>query len=150
MADAGEGRKKGRPGNRKEEPGKRKGAPGKKARKANTRKRKKATKGRMRANMIFAIAHHVRRAIMRLYVEAEQPLTPAQAAKALHLPVAMITYHVNILRRLGALEVVGRRRRRGATEHLYDHTIEDDPPIETLLDETKDVDDEDIEEGKEK
>jgi len=29
---------------------------------------------------------------------------------------------------------------RGAVEHLYESTIEDDPPIETLLAETKEFD----------
>lgn len=146
MADTGEGSKKGRPDKKREEPGKRKGKPGKKAPKAKASKRRRISNGRRRANMIFAIAHPLRRCIMRLFDERGEPLNPIRIAAMLDLPTSLIAYHVTVLRRLGALEPVADQQARDAVEHSYDSTIENDPPVEALLEETRDVDEEDMEE----
>lgn len=146
MTDEGEGPRKGRPGRKRGEPGKKGGKPGKKARKTGVPRRRKISRGRWRANLIFAIAHPVRRGIMRLYVEHDEPLSPAQIAKMLDLPTATIAYHVSVLKRLGALEAAVKPQAPGPIDQVYDSAVEDDPPIETLLDETKDVDEEDMEE----
>jgi DNA-binding transcriptional ArsR family regulator len=136
MADAGKGRKK-------RKPGKRKGAISEKARKARASRRREKPDGRRRVHLIVAIAHPLRRRILRLIADWGEPVSPAQVARELGLPVGMVAYHANVLRRLGAVEPAGEQQVRGAVEHFYDSTIEDDPPIETLLDETRDVDEED-------
>lgn len=139
MADAGDEQRKG-------EPGKKKGKPGKKARKAKASKRRTVSDSRRRANMIYAIAHPLRRCVLRQFNESEEPLSPVQVGRMLNLPTGLVAYHVTVLKRLGALEPVVEQQVRGAIEHFYDSTIEDDPPIETLLEETKDVDEEDLKE----
>lgn len=135
MADKGDGRKKGRAG-------KKKGRLSQKARKAKAERRKKSN-GRRRAHMICVIAHPLRRRILRVIADGGESCSPAQIAEVLGLPVDTVGYHIKILWRFGAVEPVGEQQVRDATEHVYDSTIEDDPPIETLLDETREVDEED-------
>lgn len=98
--------------------------------------------GRQRAELICAIAHPLRRRILRLLHHRGKPAGPAQIAKGLGLPVGTVGYYMRVLQRYGAVEPVGKRQARGAIEHLYDSTIEDDPPIESLLEETREVDEE--------
>ncbi|HKB50394.1 MAG TPA: helix-turn-helix domain-containing protein [Solirubrobacterales bacterium] len=129
MADAGEERKKGKPS--------------KKARKARASRRRKKPDGRRRANLICAIAHPLRRRILRLIADGGESCSPAQIARELGLPIGTVAYHAKVLWRFGAVEPAGEQQVRGAVEHFYDTTIEDDPPIETLLEETREVDDED-------
>jgi len=137
MADAGEERKKGKPRQKK-------GKLDKKAREARAaRRRQKQPNGRRRVNLIVAIAHPLRRRILRMIHEWGEPASPAQVAGALGRPIGTVAYHANVLRRLGAVEPTGEKQVRSAVEHVYDSTIEEDPPIETLLEETKEVDDED-------
>lgn len=127
------GRKK-----RRKKPGERsKGSPG---------KRRKAEKMReeaeFRANMIWAIAHPLRRRILRLLADNEHPRSPMQISREFGAPVSAVSYHVTILRNFGAVELVDEQMARGAVEHFYETTIEDDPPVEALLEETRPEDDE--------
>jgi predicted transcriptional regulator len=100
-----------------------------------------AGKGHERANMIWAIAQPLRRRILRSIRDREGPSSPVQVAKQLDLPVSMVAYHFSVLCRFGAIELTGEQPARGAVEHFYESTIADDPPIETLLEETREVDD---------
>jgi len=93
-----------------------------------------------RANMILSIAHPARRRILRAIIDRGQPCSPIQLAQQPGLPVSMVAYHAKVLCKLGALELIDGEPSKGATEQLYDSTIEDDPPIETLLEETREVD----------
>jgi DNA-binding transcriptional ArsR family regulator len=137
MAGAGEERKKG-------EPEREKGKPGKKARKAKTsRRRRGRPNGQRRINLIVAIGHPLRRRILRVLHDWGGPCSPAQIARELDLPISTVAYHAKVLWRFGAVEPAGERHVRGAVEHFYDSTIEDDPPVETLLEETREADDED-------
>jgi DNA-binding transcriptional ArsR family regulator len=135
MADADEESKKGKRSRKK--------GLSKKAREARAARRRRKPDGRRRVHLIVAIAHPLRRRILRLIADWGEPCSPAQLARELGLPVGTVGYHVKVLRRFGAVEPTGERQVRGAVEHFYDSTIEDDPPIETLLDETRDVDEED-------
>ena len=148
MTDAGDERRSGERGRGRKEPGKKAGKPGKKARKARGSRRLRASRGRRRAHLILAIAHPVRRSILRFYVERGEPLTPAQVAKMLGLPIGLVAYHVSVLKRLGGLEPSEEQQAQGAIGHFYDATIADDKPIETLLEETRDDEDEDVEKRK--
>ncbi|HEY2334423.1 MAG TPA: hypothetical protein VGH58_05405 [Solirubrobacterales bacterium] len=45
--------------------------------------------------------------------------SPAALAGALGLDVRHVAYHVRVLHKLGCIELVDARQRRGAVEHLY-------------------------------
>lgn len=90
-----------------------------------------------RGDMLFAIAHPLRRRILRRLGERDKPTSPIQLADDLDGPLGKIAYHVRVLWRLGALSAAGEEQVRGAVEHFYMSTIENDPPIETLLEETR-------------
>jgi DNA-binding transcriptional ArsR family regulator len=92
--------------------------------------------------MIVAIAHPLRRRILHLVHDRGEPVSPVQISRELHEPLSAIIYHSTILRKLGALEPAGERQVRGAIEHFYKSTIENDPPIEALLEETRELDEE--------
>ena len=92
--------------------------------------------------MLLAIAHPLRRRILRKVGERGEATSPIQLAEELEGPLGRIAYHVRVLWRLGALSAAGEQQVRGAVEHFYMSTIEDDPPIETLLEETRKEDEE--------
>jgi DNA-binding transcriptional ArsR family regulator len=98
--------------------------------------------GRRRANLINAISHPLRRRILRFLADRGEQSSPTKIGKEFHLHVGMIGYHVRVLQELGAVELSDEAMVRGAVEHFYETTIDDDPPIETLLEETREVDDE--------
>lgn len=101
----------------------------------------KRKRGEHRASLIAAIAHPVRRRVLRA-VAGEEPRRPVQMAEELGSPASMVAYHARVLRRLGAIKPAAERDGEGHLEHLYESTIEDDPPIETLLEETREADEE--------
>lgn len=106
------------------------------------RKGREHSDGERRADLIDAIAHRVRRRILRVLVARREQISPTRLAKELDLQPGLVAYHVRVLRTLGAVKPTDERMVRGAIEHFYETTIEDDPPIETLLEETREVDDE--------
>jgi len=110
--------------------------------KRNRGKKPEDPNGRHRANLIDAIAHPLRRRILRLLGDRREQSSPTKMAKEFHLHVGTVGYHVRVLEGLGAVELTDERMVRGAVEHFYETTIDDDPPIETLLEETREVDDE--------
>jgi DNA-binding transcriptional ArsR family regulator len=136
MADAGEEGKRGKRSRKM-------GSPGKKARKAKAGRRRRRSSGRRRVHLIVAIANPLRRRILRVIHDWGEPVSPIQIARELCLPIGTVAYHANVLRRLGAVEPAGEQQVRGAVEHLHDSTIEDDPTIEALPEETREGDDED-------
>ena len=135
MAEADEERRKGRRAQRKS-------GPRKKARKAGESRSRGKPDGRRRASLIAAIAHPLRRRILRTIADAGK-LSPVQVSRRLRFPLATVGYHTRVLRACGAVEPAGEQQVRGAIEHFYDTTIKDDPPIEALLEETREVDEED-------
>lgn len=90
-----------------------------------------------RAKLTWAIAHRVRRQILRVLAASEGPRSPMQISRELGAGVSPIAYHVTILRRFGAIELAEEKMARGAVEHFYASKITDDPPIEALLEETR-------------
>jgi DNA-binding transcriptional ArsR family regulator len=98
--------------------------------------------GQDRAELIRAIDHPVRRSVLRALADSDEARSPIQMARAFGLPLGMVAYHTNVLLECGGIELVDERTARGAVEHLYETTIEDDPPIETLLEETREIDEE--------
>lgn len=83
-----------------------KGRPGKRPRKVEqARPRRRVTRRRTRALLLKAMAHPLRRRLLREISAHDAPLSPAQLAKALDLPLGLVTYHTNVLHRCGAVEV---------------------------------------------
>lgn len=97
--------------------------------------------------MVMAIAHPLRRRMLRMIVKHGEPLSPAQMAKEFDLPVGTITYHAKILWLVEAVEPIRARQVHGAAD-LYEVAIENDPPLETLLEETREADDGGTDDGK--
>jgi len=97
---------------------------------------------RERADLISAIAHPLRRRILRLLHDREDPHSASKMARALEEPVGSAAYHVRVLCNVAALEETGEQHVRGAVERFYLSTVEDDPPIEALLEETREADEE--------
>jgi hypothetical protein len=62
------------------------------------------------------LAHPLRQ---RLLFEYHEPTSPSKAARRLRQPVNLVSYHTNVLRRRGWIELVRTERRRGAIEHFY-------------------------------
>jgi DNA-binding transcriptional ArsR family regulator len=105
-------------------------------------KQREKAAGRSRGDILLAIAHPLRRRILRKLGKRAKPTSPTQLADELGGPLGKIAYHVRVLGRLGALSAAGQQQVRGAVEHFYVSRIENDPPIETLLEETKKEDEE--------
>jgi DNA-binding transcriptional ArsR family regulator len=124
-----------------EETRKRKPQLSEEARRARAARRRERSEGHGRVQMIMAIAHPLRRRMLRMIVKHREPLSPTQMAKEFGLPLGTITYHARVLRQFKAVEPIRERQMHGAAEHLYEVTLENDPPIETLLEETREVDD---------
>ncbi|HEY8810578.1 MAG TPA: helix-turn-helix domain-containing protein [Solirubrobacterales bacterium] len=83
-----------------------KGRPGKRARKAEQpRPRRRPARRRSRAILVKAMAHPVRRLMLREINAGNAPLSPAQLAKTFDLPLGVVTYHATVLQRCGAVEV---------------------------------------------
>lgn len=115
----------------------------KRARKKRKSRRGKKPDGKRRADLISAIDHPLRRRILRLLDDRDEPLSPVQIAAALGVSLSTTAYHVRILAKLRAVVRAGRKQVRGALQRFYRSTIEDDPPVEALLEETREVDDDD-------
>lgn len=97
MTEANGGRGKNRRSRKK-------GRPGKRARAQRPRADRKPVRRRSRAILIKAMAHPVRRLMLR-EINGSAPLSPAQLAKRFNLPLAVATYHATVLHTCGAVEV---------------------------------------------
>ena len=83
----------------------RKGRPGKRARAQRPRAHGKPVRRRSRAILLKAMAHPVRRLMLREINAGSAPLSPAQLANTFDLPLAVVTYHATVLQKCGAVEV---------------------------------------------
>jgi DNA-binding transcriptional ArsR family regulator len=95
---------------------------------ARKRKRNGATQA-----LSKVVAHPLR--IEALSILAERPASPKELAAELGSPVGNISYHVRELKRLGMIELVEEKKRRGAIEHFYravHYPMVDDPEWEKL------------------
>lgn len=69
--------------------------------------------------MLAALNHVLRRRILRTFDSDEERLeSPSKFAKTLELPLSKVNYHVTVLAKAGALELVETRVGRGS-EHFY-------------------------------
>jgi DNA-binding transcriptional ArsR family regulator len=72
------------------------------------------------ARELDGLSHPVR---LRVVIAMEDGIaSPTNLASRLDIPIGTMSYHVRCLARLGLLELVSARPRRGALEHLYELT----------------------------
>ena len=67
--------------------------------------------------LLRALAHPLRAKALPLFTEGA--ISPIQVAKLLDVDVSHLAYHIRVLRKLGFIELVETRQRRGALEHFY-------------------------------
>jgi DNA-binding transcriptional ArsR family regulator len=106
-------------------------------------RQRKISRGRRVADLIWSIAHPVRRRILRVIADRRKPCSPMQISTQLELPLSMVAYHTSVLCKLGAVEPAAEPQARDATERFYDAAVEDAQAIEALLEETREADEED-------
>jgi DNA-binding transcriptional ArsR family regulator len=64
-----------------------------------------------------ALSNPLRAQALRLIAEGFD--SPKAIAVRLDTDIRTVAYHVRVLRRLGCIELVETKRRRGAVEHVY-------------------------------
>jgi DNA-binding transcriptional ArsR family regulator len=78
-----------------------------------------------KANDLFvALAHPLRRRILRAMIADEGEISPRQLALNLEQPLARLSYHVRVLSACGALELTRTSQVRGSTQHFYRPVVE--------------------------
>ena len=75
-------------------------------------------------DLFIALAHPLRRRILRKMIEADTESSPHRLAADLGQPLSKLSYHVRVLAQSGAVELVRTRQIHGSTEHFYRSAIE--------------------------
>lgn len=77
-------------------------------------------------DLFVAMAHPLRRRILRTMHEGEGEgeLSPRELADGLEQPLSRLSYHVKVLSRCGALELVSTEQVRGSTQHFYRSVVD--------------------------
>ena len=70
-------------------------------------------------SIFTALAHPLRRRILRHMVEVGDEVSPHELAKTLNQPLSRLSYHVTVLVQCRAVELVRTEPVRGATQHFY-------------------------------
>jgi DNA-binding transcriptional ArsR family regulator len=79
--------------------------------------------------LIFLLQHQLRKRLLRLYVGARGKRSPKELTIPVNKSVSLVGYHVRVLAKHGAVEIVAEQPRRGAVEHFYRATpLIDDVP----------------------
>jgi hypothetical protein len=88
------------------------------------------------AELISALNHALRRDILRLMHASAEPRSPVGVSEELRQPLAGVSYHMQILDRLGAISLVDTEQVRGALKHYYASAVEGHKIARALLDST--------------
>jgi DNA-binding transcriptional ArsR family regulator len=94
-------------------------------------------RGPCKCDLVAAINHKVRRRMLRLLNEAEDPLSPTMITDLLEMQLSNVSYHMNVLRKCDAVAVVEEKQVRGAVEHFYVSKVADNAAVEAMLEETE-------------
>lgn len=70
-------------------------------------------------DLFIALAHPLRRQILREALANESEVSPRELASNLEQPLSRLSYHVRVLAGCGALELVRTKQIRGSTQHFY-------------------------------
>jgi DNA-binding transcriptional ArsR family regulator len=77
------------------------------------------------ANDLFvALAHPLRRRILRAMIADESEISPRELASNLEQPLARLSYHVRVLADCSALKPTRTKQVRGSTQHFYRSIVE--------------------------
>ncbi len=83
------------------------------------------TTTRSDANDLFiALAHPLRRQILREALANDGEISPRELASNLEQPLSRLSYHVRVLSGCGALELARTKQIRGSTQHFYRSTLD--------------------------
>lgn len=72
--------------------------------------------------LINALKHPLRRQILRA-IPQDETTSPRELADLLEKPLGDLSYHVRVLARCGALELVGEKQVRGTMQHFYRSSV---------------------------
>ncbi len=75
-------------------------------------------------DLFTALAHPLRRRILREAIADEGELSPRELASSLDQPLSRLSYHVRVLAQCGALELTRTQQIRGSTQHFYRAAVE--------------------------
>lgn len=92
------------------------------------------------SEMMLAISHPLRRRMLRVLVAAGEPVSLDRLTREFDLPIGTARYHANVLCGFGAAEPSRPDTDGDRGEYLYDATIDGDPEVEALLEETREAD----------
>lgn len=70
-------------------------------------------------DIFIALAHPLRRKILRKMIEEEADISPRDLALGLDEPLSRLSYHVKILVSCSAVELARTEQVRGSTQHFY-------------------------------
>jgi DNA-binding transcriptional ArsR family regulator len=87
--------------------------------------------------LVTAVAHPVRRRILRTLHDAGEARSSAELSLALDLILSNVSYHVRALTDGHALALTDSRPVRGSVESFYASTVEDDHWLRLVLDATR-------------
>lgn len=83
-------------------------------------------------DLFIALAHPLRRGILREMIAGKSESSPRELALDLEQPLSRLSYHVRVLAERGALELVRTKQIRGSTEHFY-RLVVDAPWVRVAL-----------------
>jgi DNA-binding transcriptional ArsR family regulator len=75
--------------------------------------------------LLMALAHPLRRAILRA-MSNEEEISPRELADMLGHRLTLVSYHVKVLVRCGAVAPVRNKKVRGATKHFYRWSLKEE------------------------
>jgi DNA-binding transcriptional ArsR family regulator len=76
------------------------------------------------SDLFLALAHPLRRRILRKMIEDEAETSPRDLARSLEEPLSRLSYHVRILAGCGAVDLVRTEQVRGSMQHIYRAIVE--------------------------
>lgn len=75
---------------------------------------------RQKSNDLFtALAHPLRRRILRRMIAEGSEISPRELATCLSEPLSALSYHVRVLAECKAIKLVRTKQIRGSTQHFY-------------------------------
>jgi len=77
------------------------------------------TKSSKSGDLFIALAHPLRRRILRKMIKDEVETSPRDLALDLTEPLSRLSYHVRILAWCGAIELARTEQVRGSMQHFY-------------------------------
>lgn len=81
--------------------------------------------------LLIALRHPLRRAILREMRDGD-PISPRELAERLGERLSNVAYHVRVLAQCGAVAPAGNKDVRGATQHFYRWSLEEEWAQEIL------------------